>query len=293
MILSKKLLENLDDLIMRVAKKKAAVVIIDGGLGEGKTTLGVECADYVNEYFGMGKVQLDSKAHPQYSMGADEFKLKLPSAFREGFKTLVYDEAGDFNNRNFASQFNKDMYSIFNVHRALGMIIFVVLPSYYDLDTGLWRLNIIRMGLHCQGREEKLGHFLGYSLKNLIFMRFGVGKKKIHPAFSYKYGSPNFAGVFKDLDKKRSRQLDELGTAKKLASIEVGGKQRRDLTEIQQGIVDYAKAGLTFSKIALKLGNNESYIRKQVDLIKRKGFAFRPVKRGVNVIRYDVLQEGV
>lgn len=216
---SAKLGENVLRLIERVKGNKATLILLDGGLGEGKTTLAVLVADAINEKNGLPPISLDNDDHPQFAQGGDEFIAKLTPAFEKGYPVIVYDEAGDFSNRSFISKGNKDLYRVFNVYRAFKIIIVMCLPSYYDLDPGLWRLNVVRILIHCHGRTAKCGFFDAYSLKNIIYMRQRVGSKKIPPAFSYRYGQVNFTGRFHDLDPARSRQLDGLGRAKKMALV--------------------------------------------------------------------------
>ena len=55
---SEKLAENVKDLIARIDLNKASLIVIDGGVGEGKTTLAVHIADYVNSLAGMGPISL-------------------------------------------------------------------------------------------------------------------------------------------------------------------------------------------------------------------------------------------
>jgi Flp pilus assembly CpaF family ATPase len=60
---SKSLKDNIKPLVDRVNNKFASSVIIDGGLGQGKTTLAVEMADYINSLYGKGLVDLKNILH--------------------------------------------------------------------------------------------------------------------------------------------------------------------------------------------------------------------------------------
>jgi len=74
---SEKLAENIRDLIDRIKFNKASMIIVDGGVGEGKTTLMVEIADYVNSLYGFQEIKLELKDHPQLALGGTSFLKQL------------------------------------------------------------------------------------------------------------------------------------------------------------------------------------------------------------------------
>ena len=52
-------LDTLDDRIFRM--NKAALIVLDGGVGEGKTTLAVHCVDYINKKHGLPEMDIPAK----------------------------------------------------------------------------------------------------------------------------------------------------------------------------------------------------------------------------------------
>src|SRR4030042_1914657 len=161
---SEPLLRSIRRSQLRVNKGKAASILLDGGLGEGKTTLAVLIADTLNADRQLRPISLDPAYHPQIAMGSGEFKKNLLICAKEKLPVLIYDEAGDFNTRGFISKLNRELYRTFNIYRAFKVIVIICLPAMTDLDGGIFKLNVIRFGLHLRGSNEKRGKFNCYSL---------------------------------------------------------------------------------------------------------------------------------
>ena len=218
----------------RVNYGKAGAVLLDGGLGEGKTTLAVLMADTLNADKQLRPISLDPKFHPQIAMGAGEFKRNLLICAKEKYPVLIYDEAGDFNTRGFISKLNRDLYRTFNIYRAFKVIVLLCLPAMTDLDGGIFKLNVLRFGLHLSDRNQSRGKFRCYSLKQLIMIRHNLSKRRIPAAFCYKGTYPLYSGTFKNLSPERAKQLEYLST---LAKFKVS-KDMLD-TEDKEDETDY------------------------------------------------------
>jgi hypothetical protein len=213
---STKLAENLDDAYSRIKRNKASMIIIDGGVGEGKTTLGVLIADYFETKFGSGeKISLEIKDHPQLAMGGKEFAKQLRICFLAGKLIIIYDEGGDYSKRGAMTQFNAFLNRIFETYRAFKILVIICLPSMSVLDNTLFDNKIPRMILHCEDRGDNDGSFRGYSLRNAFFLRYHM-KKLEDKSFAYRIVDPNFVGHFLNLDPERSAKLDKLTIAGKL-----------------------------------------------------------------------------
>lgn len=205
---------NVDALIGRINRGFASCIVVFGGLGQGKTTLGIHIADHVNKYYGHGPVDLDTKE--QIATGGEEFKQKIIKCYRKGLHVVIYDESGDFSGRSYYSRLNRELYRVFQVYRAFRILVVLILPSFTDMDTGLFKLDVVRLGLHLRKRNEERGVFYGYSLKKLIYAKHNISKGRVVPAFSLKSVSANFCGIFKNLEKERAEKLDRLSTAAKV-----------------------------------------------------------------------------
>jgi len=103
------LCKNIDTQIKRVKNKMASLIIIDGGVGSGKTHSGVSIADYINI------TEIDLKN--QVGLGGEDFEKKLKWCVENNKKVILYDEAGDFSRRGAITGFNKRLNRIFETYR--------------------------------------------------------------------------------------------------------------------------------------------------------------------------------
>lgn len=200
---SQKLGENLDGLALRIKRKKASLLVIDGGVGEGKTTLAVHVAEYFQ------KAPLDFRR--QLAMGGVEFQEKLQMCIDSGLKVIIYDEAGDFNKRGALTAFNQQLNRVFETYRTFGILVILVLPSFGILDNSLFEKQIARMLLHCEGRTQTQGNFRGYSLYRMFYLRKKM-QDLVVPPHAYGQTFPNFYGHFLDMSPKRSLELEKVST---------------------------------------------------------------------------------
>jgi len=251
---SNKLGTNLDDLIKRVDNGKASLIIIDGGIGEGKTTLAVEVADYINSKKGLPVI--DITAGDQIAMGGKDFLGKLRTCFEKKYPVIIYDEAGDFSRRSSLTQSNNMLNRTFETFRAFKVIVIIVLPSFNMLDKNLFDNNIPRLLLHLKGRTQNTGYFYGYSLNSMNWIRVYMEKYKTNKNYAFTRVSPNFNGHFQNLDLERSKELDKAST-----------KNKKDIlkeSEIRiEGLYNY-------TMLSSKLYKSISWIKGAVSSLKIK-----------------------
>lgn len=185
----------------RVHNKNAVMLIIDGGFGSGKTTLGVEVADYIQ-----GKpIDLDT----QLARGGDEFQEKLDQCVKLKHKVIVYDEAGDFDKRGALTGFNKRLNRSFDICRQFGIIIILCLPVIKVLDEQIFYKGIVRGLLHTGERTSTQGEYKAYSLEAIFILLEKMMKtKKIPMVYTQVY--PNYKENFLDLHPERCEQLDKI-----------------------------------------------------------------------------------
>jgi hypothetical protein len=195
------LINDLNAYKKRVHNKNAVVLVIDGGFGSGKTTLGVHCADYLE-----GKlINLDT----QLARGGDEFQDKLDQCVKMGYKVIVYDEAGDFDKRGALTTFNKLLNRSFDICRQFGIIIILCLPVIKVLDEQIFYKGIVRGLLHCGERTAVKGVYKTYSLEAVfIILEKMMKTKKIPMVYNQVY--PNYSENFLDLKPERQEQLEKI-----------------------------------------------------------------------------------
>lgn len=236
---------NILALRKRIDAKKASLLIIDGGVGEGKTTLAVECAEEFQQK------PLDFKQ--QYAMGGVQFQEKLQMCIDSELGVVIYDEAGDFNKRGSLTAFNQQMNRVFETYRTFKILVVLVLPYFGILDDSIFHKQIPRMLLNCYGRTRTYGNYRGYSLYRMFYLKDNFKKTVVVPQ-AYTKTRPNFYGHFKDLDPKRSAELERVSTeGKKLFLSENVIKNRGLLSPLE---------------IAHKFGRSKQYINS---IIKKMG----------------------
>jgi len=178
--LNPKLRENLDIIKDSVLNKRNDfLIIIDGRVGEGKTTLATQIAKYLNPKNSLSKVCFHQ---PQ-----------LLKAFKEAKKgdVIMLDEAIDINSRSAMSQWNKDVMKILAKIRSKQLFIIFNLPSIFDLDRSI-ALHRASMLIHCYSPSfGKKGYFKAYFQKEIKLL-YILGKKY----YTYAKPYPNFQGTF-------------------------------------------------------------------------------------------------
>lgn len=242
---SEVLCKSLDSLIVRIRRNKAAIVVVDGNVGEGKTTLAVHIADYVNVKYGGGLPIVLDREHVQLAIGGKDFGEKILVCHDQRFIVLIYDEAGDFDKKTTISRFNRNLMRIFEMYRGFKILIVLALPKFYKLENEIFELGVLRMLLHCEDRTEAQGNFRAFDLEQMFYIKHHASKIIVKPK-AYDHGQHNIFGHFLDLPPERSRALDAIGIAAK----------RR---EVRKTVYD-VKDRLTLEQIAKHFGKSPRWV---------------------------------
>jgi len=242
----KLLTTNLEELQKRVNDRKASLIIIDGGVGLGKTTLLVHCLDYINKLNGHPPIEMDG---PQLAMGGVDFLKKLRVCFDEKIPCIGYDEAGDFSKRGSLTKFNAMLNRTFETFRAFKTVVVICLPNFNVLDNQLFDNQVPRMLIHLNGRTNKYGDFSVYDLMCMNWVRYWMKKSPIKD-YAWKRVYPNFRGHFLDISSERSKELDIVSTKNKLKIL------RKSEIKIE-GLLSYPE-------MAQKLDRSVVWVRKAV-----------------------------
>lgn len=260
---SLELAKNLDSQISRVSfENKASLILYDGGIGEGKTTLMVHSADYLMGAYEPQEdgsyIYNDEKLisfQDQLAMGGKAFSQKIRVCHIKKLVVVIYDEAGDFSRRGALTRLNALINRIFETYRGFKIVVLLGLPSARSLDGSLLDKCIIRMSIHCLNRNVQYGNFRAYSLYRLHYIIHKMTKLVIKSK-AYDFTSPNFRGHFLDLMPKRSLKLDNFSTKGKFSMMEEG--------EIQfEGLVSY-------QDISRKLNRSIVWVKKKIAKFKIK-----------------------
>lgn len=209
---------ELNHYINRIKNKKASLIIISGGVGLGKTTFAVHIANYINQQNTLDPIKLELKNHPQYSMGADEFKDYIDKCFINKLPCLIYDEAGDYDKRNALGTLNKELNRLFDTCRAFGVVPILCLPNIKVLDFRLFDKGIAILHLYITERvepkkedDEGYSIFNAYGLEQTNYILKILSNNRNLPTYkAYQYVTPGFKGAIWNLPKEQSTALDEL-----------------------------------------------------------------------------------
>lgn len=242
---------NLDRIEERVfTLNKAGMIIIDGGVGSGKTTLATHVADYLNK----GPINFTE----QLAMGGDDFQEKLRDCYQNRRRVIVYDEAGDFNRRSSLTRFNADLNRIFETYRVFKIIVVLVLPCVEDLDDSIFKKEIPRFLLHCYARTLKSGRYMGFCLNRIQWIKAYM---KTSPVKTTAYFSEqhNIRERFLDLEPVRQKLLTDHTVAGKIEILETRLKK--------------STASLTIQDLSKLTGISYIAIQKRLNTIGEHGVA--------------------
>jgi|TARA_Y100000310_G_scaffold342241_1_gene444492 hypothetical protein len=200
------LVNNLDYVKKCVLEKtNMCTMIIDGRIGSGKSTLGAQIAYYCSG----GKASLESE-----TFTPEQFTDCLKNVDKGG--AAILDEAfALLNRRKSLSSQNMIMLSMMQQARIKQCFIFIILPSFYDLDKNLV-LNIADFLIHCYRKDfGRRGQYAIYDRQGMIDLWLNCRQ-----TYSYnpKVAKPNFKARFtgffpfdsKGYDKKKMKALEDM-----------------------------------------------------------------------------------
>lgn len=199
-------------------KRVPAVLIIDGAPGTGKTTLAVQIADYVNSLQNQEPVALASRTNKQLAFGGRDLSIKAEQASEAGYKVVIFDEA-DYDKRNWASTFNKNLSAFFREYRSLEILIIVIIQNVAWLDNRIWELGAVQGVIHLYDPEDNFTRYQIYDLENLSYLLYRMDKLGMYArrkAYSFCHGYKR--GQFLPLFPDRQKALDRLSDRQKKES---------------------------------------------------------------------------
>ena len=240
--------------IIDLAKEKQgkdfdSVFIICGTEGTGKSHLGLNCVDHLG-----GNIK-------NIALDKEDFIEVLSDIKDEDI--VMFDEAGDgLFSRDFASKSNKDLVKTFMIIRAKRLITFLVLPTFFMIDT-YFRKHRVR-GLFYVYQRGKVAFYDKQGIEKI--MRFGEKNHKItgRPAFRDHY--PEYKGrLLEEYKKKKAKKIKETLEALKPENQEKEKKQK-EKELLAEEIMRMEAQGLTQQEIA----DIKQVSRKTINQTKRK-----------------------
>jgi hypothetical protein len=160
------LYENMQTAIRIVKKDWDMMFLFDGNEGVGKSTCAQQMALLVDPTFNISRI----------CFTPIELNRSIKAATR--YQAVVYDEAyTGLSSRDTMSVINKTLVKMFAEIRQKNLFIFVVMPTFFDLDKymALWRSRAL---IHCYtAKDFERGYFGFYNIdrkKDLYIL----GKRK-------------------------------------------------------------------------------------------------------------------
>jgi len=207
-----------------------------------------------------------------------EFQKAIVNA--KPYQSVIFDEAyGGLASRSANSRINKALVTVLAEIRQKNLFIFIVLPSFFDLDkyVALWRSRVL-IHVYCGDNFERGNFsFFNQAKKKDLYV---YGKK----FYNYKQTLPNFRGRFTkfytvDEVAYKKKKLDSL-TSNELekATLNVPLIRNGLMNDLflrlvnMEGITNEKKAnimGISRRKYQARLATHKS---KAEDLIKNDGF---------------------
>jgi hypothetical protein len=189
---------NLDTAKHVIKKDWDFVIILDGGEREGKSVLGMQVAQYLDENFNLNKIAFTS----------EDFKRLVLNANK--YEAIIYDEGyTGLNSKNTMSIVTKSLIQMFAEIGQKNLFIIVIVPTFFDLTRyiAIWRS---RMLIHVYtGDSFNRGFFGFYNIerKKMVYI---MGKKYYIYRFNEREAKPNFTGRYTNhyvLDEAAYRKL--------------------------------------------------------------------------------------
>lgn len=279
-----------DYINQRINQNKNFLGLVLGATGSGKSYAALSMAERGDSSFSVEKrVAFTSKQFMDI-LNSDEVKHG-----RKGLR-IVYDEIGiGQSSRTWQSVSNLMINFLMQSFRNMNLVVYMTCPDLSFLDSQTRKL------VHCvfitQGIDYKQKICRLKPLLTQINQRSGKVYMKYLRVHDVKDGMMPFTQIncpipsqkaIDAYESKKKEFTNELNKRIYDQITEVEREKKKELTLIQQEIVDDLIYGMTIPEIAAKRGTVDDMIYFHIRLIKKKGIKITPKKEGTRVIRYEV-----
>lgn len=215
---------NLDEAIRVVKNDWDMIFCVDGYEGSGKSTLAIQMAYYCDPTLTVERITFTPKEFKNAIMNADKYQA------------VVFDEAfTGLSSREAMSGINKSLIQMIAEIRQKNLFVFVVMPSFFDLDKYI-ALHRSRALIHVYANRFQRGFFRFYDIEKKKDL-YITGKK----FYSYKGVMSNFYGTFSsflpiDNDAYKKKKHDSLHNKK-----ESDGESTAERREFSKRLFEHLK----------------------------------------------------
>jgi len=273
----------------RIQKKKNFLGFLSGPTGSGKSYSSLRIGEELDPDFSIDRVVFSGK----------ELMTLINTGNLKSGSCIVFEECGvEMSNRNWASIVNKMLNYLMQTFRHRRLILIFNSPYMDFLDSATRKLlhaEFVTIGIDYHKKEVKLKpQTIQYNsrLKKFYYKRLKVIKPEGKvPVSVWRVGMPSKELLVAYENKKRS-YTDKLNKKifDELEAFENKGKEKKQLTEIQQETVDMLKKGLSVKEIASRRGRAERVILESVKLARKKGYLIEKVFEDGKIKRYAVTE---
>ena len=271
----------------RIKKNKNFLGFISGSTGSGKSYCSLRIAEELDSDFSVDRVVFS---------GLELMKLINNGNLKRG-DVLVFEEAGvEMSNKNWASVTNKMLNYLIQTFRHRGFILIMNSPYMDFIDSAtrkLFHAEIQTIGIDfnkeiCKVKPQLIQY--NSRLQKFYYKKLRVIKEEGNIPISFWTINKPSKVLVVDYEKKKREYTNTLNLKimKELESLENKGNKNKELTDIQQEVVDMLKEGMTIPQIATKRERSIDVVYKNIELIKKKGYKIEQKRAGNQVIGYRV-----
>lgn len=248
----------------RLGQDNDCLIIVDGEVGCGKSTIAQQMAYYLDPTFNLDRVCFE----------VDDFMEKMYHAKKK--QAVIFDEAtGGLNIKRTMSSMVVNLVQFLTEARGLNLFIILVLPSIFDLDksVAVQRATcLVHVGLNCNGKRGYY-RFFGKQKKNNLLNNDNCRKTRMYKV-SNTFNGRFVGGYIVDEEKYRQKKRDMLkrffGKNKISASFCNRAVSNQELF-LKEGEEYYKmlQSGKTYDDI-MKMGVGKITITNRINLYKKR-----------------------
>lgn len=183
------------------------IVLITGGEGTGKSTVGRHMAEMFDPKF-------DVETQMVYSFNEEYSYLKFIKDFRhKPYRAVVFDEAVTaLFSRDHAKSEVRDAIKIFNLNRQLNHFSILIVPSFWSIDVDIRERRARSMLYVFQDEYNYSRRFAYFSRKKIPNISSNDHARKVFlsSALFLKYFKPNFIEAFPKMSAEKELAYDVL-----------------------------------------------------------------------------------
>lgn len=276
----------------RIKKNKNFLGFVSGPTGSSKSYSSIRICEELDPDFDVDRIVF----------GGLELMNLINSGKLKSGSAITFEEVGvEMSNKNWQSITNKMINYLLQTFRHRRFILIMNSPymDFVDASTRkLFHAEFRTMGIDYKKNEAKLKPvFLQYNsrLSKFYYHRLKVitPEGKI-PVDIWRVSKPS-EPLRKAYEEKKLEYTTRLNKkiVEELEGIDNKGKKRKELTEVQEDVLELLKQGKNVEQIAVLKDRNPRAIRKTIEFIRLKGYAFKPVYDAIRhskILKYEVLE---